>query len=380
MPMLPQDENIEILDLISKLANYRNYVILLQRKIVGERLVRQIARQIHQSHDLDNILDQTVYELRQFLGVSRVIIYKFKADWTGVVVCESVGIDVTSLLNRVLVDHQFIAEYLELYRHGRLQATSDIYEGGLSQCYIEWLENLEVRANLVIPIVKEGELWGLLAAQNAHKPRTWEAWEIDLIRDVSLHLSIALKQNELYRELEIANRELQELAFQDELTQVGNFRYFQNVIHQEWQRGIREKQPLSLIICDVDYFKQYNDTYGHPAGDECLKQVARCIAQGARRPGDSVCRYGGEEFVFILPNTDAGGGVYVAGQIRSRLRQSKITHEKSSVSNYVTLSFGVASCIPKLEQNFQQLLKEADEALFQAKKQGRDRIVLADNN
>lgn len=183
----------------------------------------------------------------------------------------------------------------------------------------------------------------------------------------------------MYRELEIANEELQELVFKDELTQLHNRRYFDEVMVKEWKRAIREKQAISLIMCDVDYFKQYNDSYGHQAGDYCLQKVAQCLALSCQRPTDAVCRYGGEEFVIVLPNTKYSGAIYIAGQIRSRLRQCKIPHEKSLVSKYVTLSFGVASCIPQVNEDYNLFLEKADNALFASKKQGRDRIILAED-
>jgi diguanylate cyclase (GGDEF)-like protein len=357
-------------------SDYQRQLALLEQKILGEQLVRAISKRIHQCQYIEDILNETVKEIRRFLGVSRVLVYRLKADWTGIVIAESVDQNYNSLLNQVLVDKEFITHYLDRYRQGGLQATADIYSEGLSECHIQWLEQLQVRANLVIPILQESELWGLLAAQNCSGPRPWHLWEIDLLKDISLHLGIALTQHELYRELELANHELQQLAFQDELTQMGNRRQLYNCLDKEWRRLAREKQALSLIICDIDYFKQYNDTYGHLQGDICLTEVAQIISMSVKRPADQVCRYGGEEFVIILPNTNSGGAIHVAGEIRSRIRQQKLIHKGSLISDYVTLSYGVASCIPHLQMHYEFLLKAADKALYQAKTQGRDRIVL----
>ncbi|HBB36044.1 MAG TPA: diguanylate cyclase response regulator [Cyanobacteria bacterium UBA8803] len=181
----------------------------------------------------------------------------------------------------------------------------------------------------------------------------------------------------LMAQLEAANRELQRLASMDGLTQIANRRVFDECLQQEWKRLSREQAPLSLILCDIDFFKTYNDTYGHQAGDECLKQVAHIIQQTVKRPADLVARYGGEEFVVILPNTEIKGAVHIAQEIRSELRAKAIAHAGSRVSNFVTLSCGVANMIPHPGTSPHQLIAEADRALYQAKVEGRDRVVSA---
>ena len=138
----------------------------------------------------------------------------------------------------------------------------------------------------------------------------------------------------------------------------------------------REQQPLSLILCDVDYFKRYNDTYGHLAGDTCLQRVAGAISRGVKRPADLVARYGGEEFAVVLPNTNALGAVQVAELVRHELNQLMIPHAASAVSKYVSLSLGVSSTIPTQEFSLEQLIAAADKALYEAKEQGRNRVVV----
>lgn len=182
--------------------------------------------------------------------------------------------------------------------------------------------------------------------------------------------------HKLNQELQEANLELQSLAFSDRLTQVANRRRFEEYINQEWRRMAREKAPLSLILCDVDFFKIYNDTYGHQAGDKCLQQVAKAISSAVKRPADLVARYGGEEFVVILPNTRASGAFYVAEQIRVAVKALEITHANSQIDKYVTLSLGVATIFPGHKSWPATLIAAADQALYQAKAQGRDRVIL----
>ncbi len=178
------------------------------------------------------------------------------------------------------------------------------------------------------------------------------------------------------RLLQTANDELNRLATLDSLTQVANRRRFDEYLEQEWRRLAREKAYLSLILCDIDYFKAYNDTYGHQAGDHCLREVAGAIRVSLKRPADLVARYGGEEFAVVLPNTDTTGALHIAEEIRARLKELQILHPHSTVSNYVTLSLGAASLIPNHQFCSAELIKAADDALYQAKSEGRDRCNL----
>ena len=179
------------------------------------------------------------------------------------------------------------------------------------------------------------------------------------------------------QQLEKANQALQYLASYDSLTEVRNRRFFNDYMDTEWQRLAREEAPLSLIMCDIDYFKLYNDTYGHQAGDECLRQVAQVLSGSVKRSADLVARYGGEEFAIVLPNTDIEGAACVAETIGQQVRGLRIVHAKSAVSEYVTLSLGVACCIPAPMSQPGALIAIADESLYRAKKAGRDRVSVA---
>jgi diguanylate cyclase (GGDEF)-like protein len=176
--------------------------------------------------------------------------------------------------------------------------------------------------------------------------------------------------------LQSANEELQRLAYLDGLTQIANRRKFDEQLSQEWRRLKRDQLPLSLILCDVDYFKQYNDSYGHQAGDDCLYKVAYVLAIAARRPPDLAARYGGEEFAVLLPNTSLEGAVEVAKKIQVQIKALQLPHQRSQVSQYVTVSFGVASMIPAETTTPEQFLAQVDRALYQAKVEGRDRIAM----
>ena len=181
-------------------------------------------------------------------------------------------------------------------------------------------------------------------------------------------------------ELKKANRELQRLSEIDGLTQVANRRYFDQYLAKEWQRLQREQRVLSLILCDVDFFKNYNDFYGHQGGDGCLQRVAQLLRQAVKRPADLVARYGGEEFAVILPSTNLEGAIAIAQSIQQEVYCAQIAHADSEVSQFLTISLGVVSTIPTSTASPGQLVAAADAALYEAKRQGRDRYIACSIN
>lgn len=172
-----------------------------------------------------------------------------------------------------------------------------------------------------------------------------------------------------------ANQQLQLFVFLDGLTGVANRRKFDEYLNLEWQRLALKKLPLSLLLCDVDFFKNYNDTYGHLTGDDCLKQIAKTLKLSVKRPSDLLARYGGEEFAVILSNTNEKGAIYLAEDIRQKVYNLKIPHAQSKVDNFVTLSIGVATIFPNMQIAPNTLIEIGDKALYTAKAQGRNRIV-----
>ncbi|WP_233501803.1 diguanylate cyclase domain-containing protein [Acaryochloris thomasi] len=165
------------------------------------------------------------------------------------------------------------------------------------------------------------------------------------------------------------------LASLDSLTQIANRRRFDEHLTQQWKQMAREKAPIAVILGDIDYFKQYNDLYGHLAGDACLKQIALTLRKSALRPIDLVARYGGEEFGVILPQTDLQGAVEVAERMRASIEKLQIPHARSQNSAVVTLSLGVACTVPLPSQLWIDHLEQADQQLYQAKEGGRNRFA-----
>ena len=175
--------------------------------------------------------------------------------------------------------------------------------------------------------------------------------------------------------LRAANEELQHLAHSDPLTGVGNRRLFEEFLAAEWRRAIRFKTPVSLILLDIDHFKLFNDTYGHHAGDECLRQVADALRDTVRRPTDLLARFGGEEFAIVLGGTDAAGAAKIAEHAMRTLNGLTIPHRTSPTAAHLTVSFGVATTVVELGMSEKDLIKAADQALYRAKSGGRNRIA-----
>lgn len=167
---------------------------------------------------------------------------------------------------------------------------------------------------------------------------------------------------------------LRSMALIDGLTGVANRRKFNEDILADWRQCFREHKPLSLILVDVDYFKRYNDQYGHQAGDGCLKSIAQALAETVRRPYDLVARYGGEEFACVLPNTVLSGAVDIAEKMQKRVRSLGIEHSASDVDRVMTISLGVATLTPAGEHGFEALIEAADKQLYGAKNAGRARV------
>lgn len=185
-----------------------------------------------------------------------------------------------------------------------------------------------------------------------------------------------LNQAKLYQKLEATNEQLQRLAAIDPLTQLVNRRVFDLVLKRQWRLMLRNQAPFSLVFADIDYFKYFNDFYGHQAGDHCLFEVAQAIAAQMRRPTDLAARYGGEEMIVLLPDTDYGGAKLVAEKIQENVRKLNIPHEKSQTADFVTVSLGVATLeTPDHLRKPTSLVEVADQALYEAKAKGRNCIV-----
>jgi diguanylate cyclase (GGDEF)-like protein len=198
-----------------------------------------------------------------------------------------------------------------------------------------------------------------------------------LKREIERRRAIEQQAREVARLLDAAYQRLQHISFLDGLTGIANRRRFDEFLHNEWRRALRGGSSLSLVMIDIDYFKAFNDTYGHQAGDECLTRVASALQGALRRAGDLVARYGGEEFVAVLPATPADGALAVAQTLRERVEALGVAHRGSPVSDRVTISLGVATTVPSRATSAAALVAAADRALYQAKREGRNCVRAA---
>ncbi|HCC54466.1 MAG TPA: diguanylate cyclase response regulator [Desulfobulbaceae bacterium] len=205
--------------------------------------------------------------------------------------------------------------------------------------------------------------------------RLLEKKTIDLDQKVEELLVLKAQMEETNQQLEEANQQLEALSRTDSLTGLANRRQFKEVLAAEWRRALRNGNSLALIMADIDAFKAFNDTYGHLAGDDCLRTIALALRSPLMRPSDLAARFGGEEFVILLPGTDLEGGAFIAEEIRQDVEKLAITHAGSDTGGLVTMSFGVTAVQPSVELVDLNLVCTADKALYMAKKEGKNRCV-----
>ncbi|MEM6252666.1 MAG: diguanylate cyclase [Cyanobacteria bacterium P01_D01_bin.156] len=330
--------------------------------------LREIIREIHRNLDIDELCRIITPNLIHFFRADwGFLLTKGHHGWQPMTIsCHQLGIEHLTSLNRYLTS-DFIAD--QLYQSSPIVVNTTSVSPTLSGSW------------LLIPIdvpqqsSPQNIPWGLVAIGHQGE-MTWTQEQQQHARLLTDEIEVAVEHSLLYKALQQDNHHLKSLALTDSLTSLANRRQFDSYFTTEWHRLAREKQPLTLILCDIDYFKLYNDDYGHPTGDICLTQVSRVLTRCTRRPADLVARYGGEEFAVVLPNTDTPGGHNVAFKIRQQLAAENIPHKTSKVSEAVTLTMGIATIIPNHHRSSHDLLQAADLALYHAKQQGRDRIYV----
>lgn len=358
-----------------------------------ERLLNTITLQIYQRFSLLDIFKEIVVQLQEILMVDRALIYRPLENHRYQAIAEQKLPQCPSVKNRVIEDAWLTATLHEIVRDKivdicALPAPSIGIEM-LPSSTLAWLCDQQIKSLVIIPIPcyitttyscnYDSLIWGFLIAHQCSHSRRWLPEEISLLKSLAAPIAIAIQQGELRDQLEIANQKLQLLVNHDGLTGLANRRRLDEYLQQEWKRMARESQPLSLLLLDVDFFKKYNDTYGHLQGDQCLKKIAQIIQKNVKRPADLVARYGGEEFAVILPNTPSSGAKQVAKRIQQGLQELQLEHRASSVSPWVTLSCGISGLIPNHYQSPYRLIQSADQALYQAKEQGKNQIIQADS-
>jgi diguanylate cyclase (GGDEF)-like protein len=339
----------------------------LQVQIERERLMARIVEEIRQSLDLSVILQTTVDEVRKFLQADQVAIYRCYSPTVSRILVAAPSSSLLSSGDRRYGSQQGNDSNGEPTEPIPCQTINSFCQFPMGQV------TLGPRAKdgaLIVPIRsknphQEDRLWGQLVVRVGDQQRSWLPWEIEFLYHLSSQVAIAIQQSALFAQVHY-------LANMDGLTGIGNRRYLDNFLEQQWQKLAQRHQYLSLVLCDIDFFKQYNDTYGHLRGDECLKQVAKLIEKVIRRDTDLAARYGGEEFALVLPQTNSQGCRDLVAHLQAIFKQAQIPHRGSLIKPYLTLSIGSTTMVPSQNLMPKELIDRADRALFKAKQAGRN--------
>ncbi|MFB2935072.1 PAS domain S-box protein [Aerosakkonemataceae cyanobacterium BLCC-F154] len=372
-----EGEVIRLFGTIQDITERKQLEELLQSQVQKEEALNRVIQIIRNSLDLSTIFSTAVMDIGELLEVEQVAIVQYLPEeeiWLAVAEYRQ-NSQINSLLKQRISDRENpIAAQLKNLKIVQLKDAS-LSEDEINQNLAQTFPG----AWLLIPLHFNSVTWGSLSLLKPQQ-HYWQESEIEIAREIADQLSMAIYQSQLYQQVQAANEELKRLATIDGLTQIANRRRFDEYLNLEWLRLRREKAVLSLILFDIDYFKRYNDTYGHLAGDDCLRQLAIAVSDIFCRPADLFARYGGEEFAVILPYTNLSGANYLAERIRQAVHDLEIPHSQSLVSNHVTVSLGVACMIPDAKLSPQDLINAADRSLYSAKQQGRDRVSFAQDD
>jgi len=241
---------------------------------------------------------------------------------------------------------------------------------------------------LFVPLEVEGKIIGSITAQSTNR-NAYTSHNLDMLKTLAAYTAIAIRngqesdhleleikqRKQAQKELESLNKQLSEMSYMDALTKIPNRRHFVDALNRELHRSIREQEPISVILIDLDKFKEYNDNYGHTAGDTCLETVAGILVGSLKRKTDFVARYGGDEFVAVLPNTDLEGARLVANAMRDNVELAELEHAYSPVSPLVSITLGISSSVPTEDMTLERIVQLADQALYTAKDMGRNCIA-----
>ncbi len=379
---------VEKEELIARVKTHLSLRDLYQSSLkdaAQRKLLFEISDRIRRSLDLTIILETATKEIRTLLNCDFVGLTSLNNQKVAIKAYSSVeGVERDS---QTSFSYEYFCPSQDKYQ-SYLRGDIEVIEQPSSQDSFGAGSLSNLRSRLIVPIlIKDTNyiegffssaedtmftsniLYGWLIADRYSPEGSWQSDEIDLLRELTTQLAIGIKQGLLHEQLS-------QLALLDSLTRVYNRRSFDRQLKREWGRHKRVPAPLSLIMCDVDCFKIYNDVYGHQQGDKCLQQIAKAISSALKRSGDLLARYGGEEFVVILPQTTQSGAAKVSENIRNAVKALEIPHHNSLVDSVVTVSLGVASTIPNAVDNPQLLIEAADLALYQAKDRGRDCVAV----
>ncbi|MBE9156313.1 diguanylate cyclase [Nodosilinea sp. LEGE 06152] len=358
-------------------AHLRATEATLSRRVGQEQLLRMLTARMRETLDFKTILSAAVAGIKAVFNADRAVIFEILADGNRRIAQQATHPNYVTITDAMIPAGPLSPDYLKRLRTGQPYIVNDVDTALWSSEILAFLNSIMVRSAMIAPIAHpfggdRQPVWGILVVHACGENRQWQPFEANMLQHFADQLTTALHQAELYRQLQAANRELDRIAKVDSLTQLANRRWLDEYLSQEWQRLARERKPLSVVLADVDFFKPYNDTYGHAAGDQCLIDIASAIDHGVRRPADLAARYGGEEFALVLPDTDTAGAIRVVQMVRHHLQILSLPHGASPSSTTITLSFGIATLVPTPGSPAESILAAADQALYAAKDAGRN--------
>lgn len=349
----------------------------LEGALATLRLLSEVSRLALEADELSAILGRIVTYLQEhfgFLMVSIVVADASGKEWEHRAFATPPGV-------RLQLPTRWPATAGVVGRSIRTGAPQLVLDVRRDADYFAVIDAVE--AEYAVPIVFHGRVLGAFNFESA-EPAVFSLENVQVLRLLAdqvagvVHLArLNQRLSETTRELAAANRTLQRLSQLDGLTGLANRRHFDETLDLEWRRAVRSRQPVALVLLDIDCFKAYNDAYGHQRGDECLQAVADVLQGGAQRAGDLAARFGGEEFALVLPGLEEEAACQLAERLRAEVEGLALVHQHSSAGPLVSVSAGVTSLVPRSDASAAELVAAADRALYSAKAAGRNRVRVA---
>jgi diguanylate cyclase (GGDEF)-like protein len=355
-----------------------------------ERMIANLATHFIKlpAHAVDEGIRTTLQTIGEFLGADRIVVTLINDDRrtfrTAYEWCLDDNDEKLNNQQNIFYDRLGWAKpYIENHKPFICGNASTL--PGSASVEKALLQRLDVRSFALIPLLYGEKSRGFLAIANRSSAQPWQKLDMSLFEIAGTMLINAIQRKhyeEIFQNIEDNLREVNSMLVResrvDPLTQIANRRFFDDKIESEFRRAMREHTCVALLFCDVDCFKTYNDTYGHLAGDQCLRSIAQALQHSFQRASDLAARYGGEEFAIIMPATKPEIAVQMGEKVRQAVYELNIAHRTSKVaSGIVTISVGVASVIPAPGDSAKKLIDAADQALYEAKAQGRNRVAIS---
>ncbi|WP_408956282.1 diguanylate cyclase [Natroniella sp. ANB-PHB2] len=333
----------------------------MERNVASLSILQRTSNEINSTLNLEEVLERTVDMIMGTMGVSMVYLFLFDQKVEKLNLVSSAGIPDNNEKEDLIFAIKTIAK--DVIKEGKLIIQDDI-----SQKIEDKFNLFNIMSIISIPLKVRGEYIGAINAVQTDFKRNFREADKRFLTTLSNQVAISIENARMYKQME-------EMATKDGLTKLYNHSYFQKALKKELNKAKRYQRELSLLMLDIDNFKAFNDTYGHQAGDEVLKELAQVLMDNTREP-DLVARYGGEEFAIILPETDRQGAIKLGRRLNQAVRDMVVEYKEEKLK--VTISIGVSTCCPK--QHAESLINAADKALYQAKEEGKDKLCIADGD